>query len=318
MSDSVIYDNIFEAIRFLNPSCPALEALDGKDGGLLHSQNYQLLQLEDGKYGYFLCGFNSTFYRGEDRLYDTCVPSLYRRKGVERIIARLRAIDFILYLKERPDIQMEVQTGRHIDFLALAQHYGFATNMVDITEDLMTAAYFATHAYDEFYKDYAVVPEGIGQIRFTVEFAEPVGRLRMIGLQPLARPGLQSGYGIVLDENEDFARMSGTVKFKQDIDMNQRFHQLFLQGKELYFPNEPEMNFVTNIIKESNAVTSKAVEVYCEETGENNAEVRKQLADAKIFVVDAPLVCNGMPYYVAASNPGKRKPRSFRPIMTIG
>ncbi len=316
MSDSVIYDNIFEAIRALDPHNMVLKALTEQTGGLILHQKYQMLDMQNGKYGMFLCGFSSCYFRGEPKEYEQCIPSLYRiRNERQRLIAQLKTLDFIMYLETHPDLKKKEEQGLYIDYLALAQHYGFATNMLDLTNEILTAAYFATHVYDPYFNKMTIAAKGVGQIRWRTEFPEPVGRLRMIGLQPLVRPGLQSAYGMILSEDEDFADMSETVKFRQDAEANQLFHRVFLQGEKMYFPDEG-MDFVVRTIQNSNAVTSMAILRYCKETGADEAVIREMVSSSNTFVVDAPLVCNNMPYYVFNHLPAQ--PISFRPIMVIG
>ena len=132
MSDSVIYDNIFEAIRALDPQNIVLEALNGRTGGLIRHQHYQMLSLQNGKYGLFLSGLYSHYFRGEPQVYEHCTPSLFRiATADDRLIAQLKATDFMMFLETHPEIQAREADGQYIDYLALAQHYGFATNMLD-------------------------------------------------------------------------------------------------------------------------------------------------------------------------------------------
>ena len=316
MSDSVIYDNIFEAIRALDKNNIVLSALGGRSGGVIRRQNYITLKLPDGKYGFFLNSLSLQFFRGESQVFDHCKPSLYRivDKG-DRVIAQLRAIEFVSFLKTFPDLSKAEEDGRYIDYKALAQHYGFATDMLDLTNDILTAAYFATHVFDPYTNNTAVAGEGTGQIRYTTLLPEPDGRLHMIGMQPLARPGLQSAYGMILTEDEDFASMSNIVRFKQDPDKNMLFHSLFLQGNDLYFPNEGVVAAAEKI-KYAPAITSMAIHKYCEEKKADVAKIRKLVTDKDLYIVDAPLVCNNMPFDKTDVMPSGAK--NLRPIMIIG
>ena len=316
MSDSIIYDNIFEAIRALDPHNMVFKALTEQTGDLILNQNHQTLNKQNEKHGMSLCGFSTCYFRGEPEEYERCIPSLYRiRDERQRLIAQLKTLDFIMYLETNPDLRKLEEQRLYVDYLVLAQYYGFATNMLDLTNDILTAAYFATHVYDPYFNKMTVASKGVGQIRWGTECSELVGRLHMIGLQPLVRPGLQSTYGINLSEAEDFADMSANIKFHQDAEANQLFNKMFFQGEKMYFPDEG-MNFVVRTIQNSDAVTSMAILRYCKETGANETVIRKMVLSSNIFVVDAPLVCNNMSYYVLNHLPAQ--PISFRPIMVIG
>lgn len=288
MSSSIVYDNIFEAVRAIDPN-HALLNHEGVIGGMVRHQQFTCLDMGDGRVGAFPLELSPMYYRGESGLYDTCYSNLQRiADEEERLIWQLKTLDFILLLKRHPRIQSGLEQNEYIEFQALAQHYGFPTNMLDLTNDLVVAAYFATHEVNAVTGEFQVKTEGIGQIRYSCEFFMPQGRLVPVGLQPLARPGQQSAFGIFLGEKEDYAAGSASVRFRQSPQENQKLHQSVLGGPQMFFPEEP-VTGLADRIKTANVVTREAVEAYCSESGHRAAKLEEFLEKKGIYIVDAPV-----------------------------
>ncbi len=304
MSDSVIYDNIFEAVRQLDPNNIILRALNNIGGVVLH-QNYEIIEFPDGTTGAIIPSLNMAYYRGEHRAYDSCKASVYRIKNkTERMLAELKTIEFTQYLCTLDNVKRAIENNEHVDLLAMAQHYGFATNIIDVTNDLLTAAFFATHERCPYRNIMAVVAEGIGQIRWSTELFGISPKLRLIGRQPLDRPGNQTAYGICIPESEDYALQSGAIKFRQNPRMNQLFHSSVISGADYFFPPDPLMEAVVGIIKSSCCYTSMAIDEYCNTAGVKYEAVSEMIKENNGYVVDAPLVCHNMPITYYENVPG--------------
>lgn len=290
MKDSKIYENIFEAIRFFEPTHPILDHPD-TPGGLVRHQNFTLMGMEDGTVGAFALNWNMNYYRGENKDFPSCKPILYRiTDWAERVICQIKAWDFILFLQEIPEIKAKIAQKEYIDFWALAQHYEFPTAMLDLTNDIMVAAFFAVHYIDPVTKQFAIKEDGLGQIRSYTGFCIPDGKLRPVGLQPLARPGLQSGFGLWLSEGEDLADQCVTVRFRHSKEANEEFRQSILGGPNMFMPKEP-IGELAERIQKTNVVTRMAMEKYCEENGEDVDKIEQMLCAKGIYLADAPVVC---------------------------
>ncbi|MDO5573752.1 MAG: FRG domain-containing protein [bacterium] len=290
MSIFAHYNNIFEAIRAFEPSHAVLQCME--HGGLMiRSQRFDLIDMGDGKIAALSFGPNmGTFYRGEKSQFLTCKPNLYRYQDRNnRIVSGVKTCDFILYLKEDPTMQEWEKNDQIVDYRALAQHYDFPTDMLDITSDIMVAAFFATHSYNSIIGRFVPVKDGIGRLRrYNGFLGMPENRIRTFGMQPYGRPGFQNGYGLVMEEKEDFSNMSLTVEFEQDPEMNERFSNS-VPGQDMFFPPEPVIQQVAFLIKNTNVSTNKAISLYCRETGEEQDRVVCMLKERGISVVDAPL-----------------------------
>lgn len=283
----VVYENVFEAIRALEPQNPACNGAAG-DGSLIRRQEYAPTFMGDYTIGIIEQREQSMLLRGETSLYPECKASLYRVSDKrKRIAERVKAQDFMLLLSSLEEVRRWQHGGLHLNLPALAQHYGFATEMLDLTSDIVVAAFFATHYFDTRKLRFEVVSAGVGRIRY-VQLPKLAERAFPIGLQPFQRPGLQSGFGVLLGEGEDFAQMSESVRFKQGEEMNRRFSRAILTNR-MTLPNEDIMQVAT-LIHDSPVVTQSAVQALCSAQEMQTGFVFDAIAELGISIVDAPLV----------------------------
>lgn len=307
MPDTERYENIVEVIKYLEPNHILGECLERKGVAVKHP-HFEFMTMLDGRIAALSFSGNFVFYRGENGVYPSCKASLYRiPERDDRIIALLKAYDFMVFLETLPEVQNYILENRYYVPWALAQHYEFATPMIDLTNEIAVAAFFATHYYDRVSKQYLLVKEGIGRIRGVSVFMDPElkGPLKPIGMQPFARPDRQDGYGYWIPENMDFADQSFCVEFIQDYDVNLRLKTATMGGAEYYFPNEV-LSQMAAIIKSTNAVTTMAIETMLDDIASgasyispqvSRADIERVVRERKIFVVDAPVICpEAMPH----------------------
>lgn len=188
------------------------------------------------------------------------------RKRELIIIDELKLIEFELILEQFPQVKAAVEDYCKVDFVALAQHYELNTNLIDVTSDIATAAFFATHYYDHDDREYYVKSDGIGCLRVYSNMWIDMRQntpFRMIGLQPFQRPGLQSAFGVKMSIGENFADISHKILFKQSSKWNQKINDFFYSnGKNMLFPTE-EIVAVANKVKESSVLSKLSIEKYC-------------------------------------------------------
>lgn len=96
-------------------------------------------------------------YRGENKNYKSSLPTLNRlfddnmdekEKEIIRVIEYLRIFRFGQMLRKIKIVQLWEKKYGDINLDALAQHYGFPTHLLDLTNDLRTAIFFAACKYD--------------------------------------------------------------------------------------------------------------------------------------------------------------------------
>lgn len=155
----------------------------------------------------------SPLYRGQSSYYERCLPSLYRRpwNGLQKMERLVQIEDFKAILNDNPEIKDILAEGLAVNYIGLAQHYGIETNVIDLTNSFGVAAFFATSDYDSLTQTYWPVrecerkgviyfmPMGIFNFRPTDD-----NQVWPIGMEALARPGEQRGFGAYLNEDQDF------------------------------------------------------------------------------------------------------------------
>lgn len=109
--------------------------------------------------------FNSNrhFFRGENQQYLKSLPSLRRKQEGKskyeceliKAIAVMRSFQFLKFIWKIDVVPFWEAKLSDINIDALAQHYGFDTCLLDLTNDFRTALFFATCKYDyktDFYR----------------------------------------------------------------------------------------------------------------------------------------------------------------------
>lgn len=105
-----------------------------------------------------LSTFNSNrhFFRGENQQYLKSLPTLYRKQEGKskyeceliKVIAVMRSFQFLKFIWKIDVVPFWEAKLSDINIDALAQHYGFDTCLLDLTNDFRTALFFATCKYD--------------------------------------------------------------------------------------------------------------------------------------------------------------------------
>lgn len=184
---------------------------------------------------------------------------------------------------------------------AIAQHYEFATPMIDLTHEIAVAAFFATHRYDRVTKSYQLMREGVGQIRWIIQppMMPQDPNLCPIGVQPFSRPSNQYGYGYWIPEDDDFKNHSELIQFEQDYQVNYRLKTAMTGPETMYFPNE-KIAQMASIIKNENVITNCAIDTFIQDIADGNSyitpapsrdEILDILKQRGVFLVDAPVIC---------------------------
>lgn len=290
MSSSWIFDNVFEAVHHLDPANPLYEAKK-RDCALFRNNNSTSIMMNDGTWVTMPMHFDMRIYRGENTVYETCKAGLYRIKDTDlRCCLDVKRCDFELYVLEMEEIKQRIETGQRVDTLAIAQHYGFPTRMLDVTKDLIVAAFFATHRFNSSNGQIEPVEAGTGRIRWGVEISEfyIYQSLQIFGDQMFERPHSQDAMGVVLSEEDDFSNHGGYIDFYQSKEMTEVFDR-YVDG-EMIIPQPEYISMVATYILKSCAVSSMAIERYLQESGEDYNKVANIVKKQGLYIVDAPLL----------------------------
>lgn len=259
MTKETTFENIHEAIRFFNPNHELLNSQNRNGIGVKENGEHIYVPMYDGSFALVRRQYRNWFYRGENDIFDSCKSSLYRIKDDDiRLLELLKSYYFISFINKQPEVVSYRNKGLHIDLWMLAQHYEFKTPVIDLTDEIAVAAFFATHDYDPITKSYIVKKSGVGVIRYCDMSLVDSGNIQPVGLQPFGRPSQQDGFALILKEEQDFANLSNNITFKQDPVLNQRLHEAMIGGFD-YFPLE-RISLMAKTIHNGDIITNESIE----------------------------------------------------------
>lgn len=195
-------------------------------------------------------------YRGQTADFGECLPSLHRNEPSELdfLIARIKQIQFESVLLGHPAVIDIIKSGFHVNFKGLAQHYSLKTELLDLTSDILVAAFFATCSYSCDANKYVPQTDSpIGIVYKTLQLAlstpEQNAKLKfdIVGLQPFYRPAEQKAYSYELYPGETFS--AHKLLFKQSKNQSEKIYEMFEGGKKLF----PEDSIVQKAAKISSS-----------------------------------------------------------------
>lgn len=217
-----------------------------------------------------------TYYRGQSRFYELCVPSLFRKKRNgempnETDIAynRLKTCGFEMLLATHP-VFCELSHHISVNPVALAQHYGLVTEYLDITNSKWVAAFFASTRYDYDSDTYLPVgrdyEEGYGVMYISKPYEASgatdgfFSKNVVIGYQYFDRPTKQSSFGYKMQMGEDFNESPyfERVLFRHDLEASKLVYDMSYRQRR-FIPRD-SLSRLARQIAESNEVTRRALE----------------------------------------------------------
>lgn len=182
---------------------------------------------------------NIILYRGQNNYYEPCLSSVDRKSLSEetRLIDNLKKIEFIELIKKNP-ILKNLEEYKILnctfqnDYEGLAQHYGFLTSHLDLTNSKDIAMFFATTRYEK--EEYKIIKRKEKGILYKFNYLKEYERINIIGAQGLSRSTKQKGFSLSLNKNEDFNKL---VESYEIIDITQEkseyFFNMFEGGAKL-------------------------------------------------------------------------------------
>jgi len=147
-----------------------------------------------------------------------------------------------------------------IDGPALCQHYGLSTHLLDFSEDVRIAGFFASHSFKE--GKFSTCGDGIGVIYVLETEKVPPGSLYEIGFQPLPRPYAQRGWLLKVPPEVVLLAVPAVWKiyFQHSNSASKKMGELFKDGVDLVPHDQTSVFFETRLAERS--VTTKGVKEY--------------------------------------------------------
>ena len=240
---------------------------------------FETMGMPDGKTILMPCSLSfNNYYRGEREFHEECKPSLYRRSmtPAKQFVERLKYEELCLLMEDYPLVQyyrngigVKFPDGStniyelYIDKLALAQHYGICTELMDFTVDKFVAAFFACTKCDSSGKYSINDEDGDGCFYRYVDnnlLYGKHGKLRAVGLQPFSRPGEQAGYVLPMSEADDLNNLVlEAIHFKHNRKVSEFIFNYTNRSNKL-FPKSI-LDDKAIIIKNSDKFSYKAYEM---------------------------------------------------------
>lgn len=310
------------------------------------SINNLKLQLTPTPYGlhYISLASNNHFFRGENKVYDRSVPSLNRsieyltREDTElvRLLNNMRIYQFEKFIQQF-DIVKAFDNNfagfnvKIVNIKAIAQHYGFKTHLLDITNDALSALFFAVCYYDQEKGCYLPItqemidyqgyekgviyhaPKHVFNLngcmfrkfdinkKYLIDDEIFNGDIYQIGFQPFYRCHYQKGYVMpmridsLLQENNKFEKLV----FNQLAEFSKKIYEMMECGKLIYpFEGINEIDIIIGKIKKSTKFSKSEFEhVYKKECDKtifpSDEECLKALKDRQgIDVIDDTIIYN--------------------------
>ena len=191
-------------------------------------------------------------YRGQTQEYSRCIPTLARLEKIEdQFLALCRRVAFEDAIGEHPMVWMAEQaklldSPLYVDREGLAQHYGLATDMLDVTSNFDVACFFATCTWsheDGRYQPVASDEASGVMYRITTALVtgrngtdDALGPVHIVGWQPLPRPDQQRAFVLKMKPGQDFTSLPSveTFHFQHQAHISYRIWSAFDQGDALF------------------------------------------------------------------------------------
>ncbi len=233
-------------------------------------------------------------YRGQNTFYQESYPSLYRRKRSEEEILEieLQVEELKLILQDNPEIKDHISGGLKINYTGLAQHYGIPTNLFDLTNSPIVAAFFATTEYDYLKDEYHPV---LSMVNKGVLYFWPHGGIELtnarkpsimpVGMEALPRPGEQAAYSIELKEGENLNhRVPIAFEFWHNPKASIQIFEQCGRGKAL-FPYDPMANKI-RMIQMTRTYSEQSLKTLCSRLNRNIERTRTLLEKSGCYFTE--------------------------------
>jgi hypothetical protein len=236
---------------------------------------------DDGKFSLLPSGFRAAYFRGQNQYFEKSYPSLFRiRDDKDFVIQCLKSHEFMELLSTHPILMSLEEKGVFINKWALAQHYCLCTNLMDITCDIWTAAFFATTKYDSRTDVYTPIGKefgnGVGVLYVSKKYDDNYPNITQLGYNFLPRPHKQMASTYSMKEGDNFndEELFDKYFFYHDLHASQWIFEMSFRQRK-YWPKDIFAD-KANEIKRSNMISEKAIDSF-EKDSEFNRWTKEEI-----------------------------------------
>lgn len=234
-----------------------------------------------------------SFYRGQNAYHANCQPPIYRMKNscnqrVSQNVAHILTAEFLRAIRKHSVIQKLADAAYIVNEIAIAEHYGFATNCLDITTDKWTALFFAGTEYDGQTDTYKPISDDLDNT-MGVLYYKPAkfvntqmlnDEIKFIGYQFGPRPSQQYACVCPLKSDDNFDAHPSWLRiiFRQDKEVSRLIYNM-AHGGRLYFPDDSFAEVAHKILAKGYSVSWTSVSMAKKEWGimENDDQLKSDL-----------------------------------------
>lgn len=260
------------------------------------------------QFGIFFGKWNNTdIYRGQNRDYPTFIPSSKRyninkeEDKVRYCIDWMKKQTFLELFKTSPFYErcrkFQISGAKfEFDLEAVAQHYEFISDYIDITTNLNTALFFA-YTYKDDNGAYHPIQD-FSKYEPTIYHADLVDiyekykhKLKIIGFQALMRPYTQRAMALDVTNDEDYKQAFKKITMPKDPVLAKGIFDSCQNGAVI-FPPVDKMAQCANDVRNCNSINEKFFEQYLEQCNE-------ELRITKEDLIKAGIVLDGMKWQLS-------------------
>ena len=241
-------------------------------------------------------------FRGQHEEYNKQLfPSFQRLNiySIEHCIEFIKREEFKELFKTTPYYKILRQLnvlGSYFEFDldAIAQHYGFATNYLDITQDEKVALFFAyTYFVDDKYfpiDDFIKYQPILYKARFGF-YPNKQNPLIPIGFQAVLRPQNQMAMAITSNNIQDnLIKYFECKQLETNANIAHKIYDEFEGGEKLFPKNEP-IHIVESELKERKILSEHLFLEYCKKFNKDENKIATQLIQ-KDYAISKPIQPN--------------------------
>ena len=258
----------------------------------------------------------STIFRGQNKRYSPCVPSIWRgtqfthlmnelsiKEQANAVFLHAKSLWFNRDIELHPAIKWARNNKFYVDKLSLAQHYELPTDYIDFSHNFSVAAFFATNRKNG--DSWEPMEQGKGVLYILNFKALPkwmlMDTVKPISLQPLPRPEEQSGWVVAVPLGHDLESHPGVyyAEFEHSEEVSRYFHEMFDGGKKL-FPKDSLADISDSIQHWEQPIDESIVDRIIKHWG--NAEWGIKRPDEVKKHISETIGFSDVPNYVAIEN----------------